>query len=186
MTALALQNIETVDHLESPEEYQAVTLQSSALTLFTDFRRHEPLVLDGWMSAVAARDYMARSHARLRLVVDRGGSFVGAIAFDHLSEERMLKRVARGERRCDLQVMDLMVHRHELRAIPYGELCRATVSDVVDTLRDHGERHCLVLDTADHSIRGLIAASDVARRLQRPFELQAAPTFADVFAALHG
>ncbi len=186
MTALQLHNVDTADHLVSPAEFSDVGLRSSALTLFTDFRRHEPLVIDGWMTATAAQQYMRQSNAKLRLVVDHGGEFIGTITLAELSEERLLKRVAAGERRNEIQVMDLMTHRHELRALDYDDLRRARVGDVIDTLRYHGERHCLVVAFRTHRIRGLIAASDVARRLHTNLDMPAAPTFADVFRVIHG
>ena len=53
--------------------------------------------------------------------------------------------------------------------------------DVVDTLRCHGETHCLVVDRDGRRIRGLITAVDIARRLNH-VDLGAAPTFAEIFA----
>lgn len=186
MTIMNLRNVETVDHLVWPGEFWDVGLRSSALTLFTDFRRHEPLVLDGWMRAVDAARFMAQSHAKLRLVVDHGGEFIGTITRDDLSEQRLLKQVAAGQNREDIQVLDLMTHRHELRAMAYRDISRATVADVLETLRSNGERHCLVVNQRAHEIRGLIAASDVARRLHRHLDFQVAPTFAEIYRAIHG
>ena len=78
-----------------------------------------------------------------------------------------------------------MHHRHEIHALAYEDLKHATVQDVVDTLRDNGEKHCLVVDEKAHSIRGLIAASDIAARLHQDIEVGKTPTFAEIFAAVH-
>lgn len=182
---LPLHAMTSADHLVSPEEYADVGLDSPALSLFTDFRRHEPFVIDGWTSAVEAERFMRQSHTRLRLVVDHQGEFIGTVTLDDLSERRLIQRVAAGESRYDIRVMDLMTHRHQLRAMAYRDLTQARVRDVIDTLSQRGERHCLVLDVHDHAIRGLIAASDVARRLHMDLRLDPAPTFARIFAVLN-
>jgi len=185
MTALRLHEVEMADHLVSPEEFADVGPYSPALSLFTDFRRHEPLVIEGAMCATDAASFMRQSHTRLRLVVDRQGEFIGTISLENLSEANLLRRVAGGETRGNIQVMDLMKHRHELRALSYDDLARALVRDVIDTLRTSGEQHCLVVDSEAHCIRGLIAASDVARRLRMDIRIGVAPTFAQIFQAVH-
>jgi len=185
MTALALHNLDSTDHLVAPSEYGDIGPQSPALSLFTDFKRHEPFVLDGWMSAIEAGANMRRSHSKLRLVVDRNMEFIGTITLQDLSEANLLKKIAAGSRRDDIQVVDLMKHRHELHAISYDELRRSTVQDVIDTLSTSGDQHCLVVDSNTHSIRGLIAASDVSARLHKEISVSAAPTFAEIFTAVH-
>jgi len=182
---LPLQALTSADHLVYPEEYSDVGLDSPALSLFTDFRRHEPFVIDGWMGAVEAERFMRNSHTRLRLVVDHEGEFIGTITLDDLSERRIIQKIASGENRYDIRVMDLMSHRHALRAMAHRDLQQARVRDVIDTLSQHGERHCLVLDVNSHAIRGLIAASDVARRLHMDLRLNPTPTFSEIFAVLH-
>lgn len=185
MTAMQMHLVDRTDHLVRPNEYSDVTLRSPALAVFTDFRNHEPLVIDGWLSAVAAREYLRQSFAKLRLVVDHSGEFIGTITLADLSEERVLRKVAAGEHRYDVRVVDLMTHRKDIRALSYDDLCRATVGDVIDTLRRHGQQHCLVVSEDTHAIRGLIAASDIARRLHMAVDVSGPPTFAQVFEVLH-
>ena len=186
MTVLALHTVETTDHLVSPKEYFDVNLRSPALSVFTDFRRHEPVVIDGMMRAVDAALALRQSLPRLRLVVDRSGEFIGTVTQRELSEANLLRRVATGTSRQDILVMDVMKHRNELRALWYDDLHHATVKDLVDTLNGNGESHCLVVEGDTHNIRGLIAASDVERRLHVNLPTDRAPTFTEIFSALHG
>ncbi|MCB1683035.1 MAG: hypothetical protein R3E82_15875 [Pseudomonadales bacterium] len=186
MTVLALHTVETIDHLVSPTEYSDVNLHSPALSVFTDFRKHEPVAFDGMMRATDAALDLRQSRPRLRLVVDRTGEFIGTVTLRELSEVNLLRRVANGMTREDLLVMDVMKHRHEHRALWYDDLSRASVKDLVDTLQDSGESHCLVVEGETHSIRGLIAASDMERRLHANLSKDRAPTFAEIFAAVHG
>jgi CBS domain containing-hemolysin-like protein len=92
--------------------------------------------------------------------------------------------VAAGEPRTDILVSDVMIPRRDVKALSYGELETATVGDIVESLRCSGQQHCLVVDDDEHSIRGLIAASDVAERLHRRISVKPEPSFADIFSAL--
>jgi CBS domain containing-hemolysin-like protein len=93
--------------------------------------------------------------------------------------------VASGVSRSKLLVNDLMRERLSLRSIEISDLEQATVGDVIHTLQENGEQHCLVIDRAKHNIRGLISASDIARRLHLPVVIEQTPTFISIFASLH-
>ncbi|MBX3706112.1 MAG: CBS domain-containing protein [Pseudomonadales bacterium] len=185
MTILKLHGLDRADHLVTPIEQGTVKPGSPALSIVTDFRLHEPIAFSGSMRAADALRLMAQTHARLRLVVDERGEFLGVVTDRDLCESRLLKRVAAGERRDQILVRDLMCHRRDLDAFEYRELADASVRDVLDALHDSGCRHCLVVESDTHSIRGLIAASDVARRLRMGVEFDSRPTFCEIFAALH-
>lgn len=186
MTTMNLHSVETSDHLVSPEEYYEVDLHSPALSVFTDFKSHEPVVIDGAMRAIDAAVALRQSQPRLRLVVDRNGEFIGTITQEELSQANLLRLVAAGSSRKDILVTDVMKRRNDLRALWYDDLCHATVQDLMDTLCSNGESHCLVVEGDTHSIRGLVAASDVERRLHMNLQSGRAPTFAEIFNAVHG
>jgi CBS domain containing-hemolysin-like protein len=186
MTALTMHNVEASDHLVSPEEFTDVGLYSPALAVFTDFRRHEPLVIEGSTRAADAAMLLRQSHTRLQIVVDRNREFIGTITQSDLSEANLLRKVAAGETRQAIQVAELMKPRHELRALSYSDVERATVKDLIDTLQTNGEHHCLVVNAETHNIRGLIAASDVEKRLHMNLHVDETPTFAEIFQAVHG
>lgn len=46
MKNLNMMPLDTVDHLVHPEEFGEITLASSALKIFTDFKQHQPLVIE--------------------------------------------------------------------------------------------------------------------------------------------
>lgn len=185
MTDLKLHGLARADHLVTPIEQGTVKLGSPALGIVTDFRCHEPVAFSGSMRAADASRLMALTRARLRLVVDERGEFLGVVTDRDLCESRLMMRVAAGEHRDQILVRDLMCHRRDLSAFEYEELAEASVRDVLDALHDSGCRHCLVVDSGTHSIRGLIAASDIARRLRMEVEFDSRPTFSAIFAALH-
>jgi len=184
MSVLTLHNVEPTDHLVSPAEFSDVELRSPALAVFTDFRRHEPFVIEGSTRAVDAAVLLRQCHNGIRLVVDRNDEFIGTISEADLSEARLLKRVATGEDRNEIRVVDMMMPRREVRALSYEDLKHATVRDLIETLQRQGEQHCLVINERTHNIRGFIAASDLRRRLHISLEEESTPTFARIFEAV--
>ncbi|MEW6989626.1 CBS domain-containing protein [Colwelliaceae bacterium 6441] len=62
-------------------------------------------------------------------------------------------------------VKDLMIPKYQLQAFEFDDLLTTTVEDIVFTLENNKLRHCLVLDSKNHHIRGVISSSDIARKL---------------------
>ncbi|MCC2617135.1 CBS domain-containing protein [Aestuariibacter halophilus] len=180
MHALPLYNTETIDKLAWPQHQAHLSLSSSALTIFTDFKRQMPLVVDRHMKAVELERLMKQSHVKMKLVLDEQGQFIGIVSLADLSEQEIMKHIAKGIAREDLVVEDFMQPKAKLMCFDYHQLVRSTVGDIVQTLKDSGQHHCLVLDRKHHEIRGVISVSDVARTLRLPLDIQARPSFAEL------
>jgi CBS domain containing-hemolysin-like protein len=184
--SLSVYNVDKVDHLVFPEEFEGVSTKSSALKIFTDFKFHNPLVIEAGLSLSEAERLMKKAHVRLKLVVDDNENFVGTISLDNFSEERIVLKVASGVRRDELKVSDMMIPRSNVKALDYNEVASATIDDIIHVLQDHGEQHCLVVDEDKHHIRGVISASDIARRLHIdiPIMSSSPSSFYEVYTAL--
>ena len=185
MKKLQMFSLDSVDHLVQPDEVEVVTIESSALFIFTDFKKTQPLMIDAHTKATEAEHEMRKAHVKLKLVVDDSLEMIGVVSYHDLSSEAIIKNVASGVSRSELSVADLMRQRSTLRSIDIFDLERATVGDVIHTLQENGEQHCLVIDRKKHHIRGLISASDIARRLHLPVIIEQTPTFASIFGSLH-
>lgn len=185
---LSIHNVDKVDHLVFPEEFVNISSESSALEVFTDFKYHNPLVIERDVLLPEAQRLMRKAHVRLKLVVDAAGEFVGTLSLDNLSEERIMRRVASGIRRDELTVSDMMISRANIMALDYKEVANASIGDIIDVLQNQGEQHCLVVDEDQHHIRGVISAADIARRLHVdiPIVNVAPSSFYEVFSALKG
>ncbi len=181
MKPLELKSIGAVDHLVRPEEFSDITWESSALKVFTDFRYHVPLVIDHSIPVLQAAFRMRKAHVNLMLVIGSDDDFEGTISASDLSEQEIIQHTAKGRLREDLTVADLMQPRDELQALEYSSLVNASIRDVVETLKQKGHKHCLVLDSEQHHIRGLISSSDIARRMHVPIEISHQSTFVDLF-----
>lgn len=184
MKKLTLIALDDTDHLVHPEEFNEVTLESPALSIFTDFKQHQPSVIEGDTPAIQAEFLMRKAHVRLKLVVDKSDALIGTISFNELDEQNFIAHLAKGVGREDIPVRDLMLPRAQVKALSYPELKKASVNDVIEMLKQNHQQHCLVIDPDQHHIRGIISASDIARRLHMPLVIEATPTFVDIFQAV--
>lgn len=183
MKNLALCDLEPIDELAWPIE-SGVDLDSPALTIFTDFEKSTPIVVDATTLAVDAEALMMNAHVRLVIVVD-DSHFLGVVCLDDLNLQEMIKREINGISRTDLTVADFMQMRNELKAFSFEDLQKSTINDVVETLQKRGQQHCIVVERDRHKIRGIISASDIARKLSVPININMNSSFVNIFNALH-
>lgn len=155
-----------------------------ATAVFTDFKVHPPtlLYLDDHLEE--ARSLLEHAHRLVLAVVDRHGHFRGLLTRDQLGEEAVMRLVAQGQRRTDLQVRDLMMPRAQLVAMDYVTLSGMSTGKLVTLLHREGRSHILVVDRYSRQVRGLISAAELAHRLRLPLEVSQTPTFLDIFEAV--
>ncbi|HTF97195.1 MAG TPA: CBS domain-containing protein [Cellvibrio sp.] len=173
------------DHLVQPEEFEDIQSGTSALAILTDFRSHKPHMVDSHLEASEALEVMRAEDVAIKLVVDDKKEFVGVISLDDLSEHNMLlKQMALRIKRDELLVRDLMHTRASISAVDYEQFKRASVGDVVSTLKKNHQEYLLVVDQHAHHIRGIVSSRDISRRLHAPVNIEKELTFADIFTAV--
>jgi hypothetical protein len=85
-------------------------------------------------------------------------------------------------------VRDIMTTQRELEVLDINDVKKATVGDIVASLKQAGRQHGLVVDTGPdgrQSVCGLFSATQIARQLGaqiQTFEL--ARTFAEIEAVI--
>jgi len=184
MRQIHLFPVSRIAHLVRPEEFHELSSLSSALEFFTDFKKHVPLTIDGSTPAESVESLMRHAHVKLKLVVDADGEFIGTISLDDLDEQHFMALVALGYAHKEILVKDLMRPKADIMALSLADLEEATINDVIKVLQQKGQQHCLVVDQSSTQIRGLISASDVARRLRIPIHIERVPTFVDIFSSI--
>jgi CBS domain-containing protein len=184
MHKLTLSSIENVRKLTTSESLSQVTADSPALAVFTDFQIKTPYTIDPDTTPADAERLMLEAHVKMKIVVDADNNLLGILSLRELDEERIITRVANGMARAEITVADLMIPKARLKAISYKELGVAKVQDVLDALSAEGLQHCLVVDSGSQTIRGLISASDIARKLHIPLSVHKAPSFAEIVEAV--
>ena len=185
---LPLTQLEPGATYQRPASPPAVTLNSPALDVMTDFRQTEAVTIHAQATIDEANQRMIEHGVRLLLVV--AGSLRGVVtAADILGEKPVRLMQARGIRRKEIVVDDLMTRADELDAITFESLLGAKVGHVVTTLRRAGRQHALVVEPEAQSkrqvVRGLFSASQIARQLGVPVHTtEVARTFSEIEATL--
>jgi CBS domain containing-hemolysin-like protein len=172
--------------IEQPESVKSLNLHSPAEEVFTDFSKTTPLMLEQSTPIDEAVEMMKRSHVKLKLVIDSRELFRGVISLaDLLSVKTMRAAQSTGMRRDELTVAHVMTRREDMHAISIKSLSSARIGDLLATMETFGDQHVLVVDPDARSIRGMISARDIARRLHIPVSINArANSFAEVYQAV--
>lgn len=166
-----------------------VTLDDPAVAVMTDFQKVTAFTIDPDVSVDTAARVMRRRNVHLLLVVDGENHVLGIITSNDLLGEKTLQCIsARGIARADALVRDIMTPENRLEVISIDDVLHAHVGHVVATLKATGRRHAAVVDedASGHQVlRGLFAASQLARQLGNPVEtVEIAQTFAEISVAL--
>lgn len=184
MHTIKLFHVNNVAHMVQPEEFDELDVHSPATEFFTDFKKHRPVIIEGSTPAIDVEMLMRKAHVRMKLVVDSDNEFIGTISTEDLSEQNFMIRIANGDRLPDITVSDMMCPKQAILALDLEQLERSSIRDIIEALQRSGQQHCLIVDRSLDHIRGLISASDVARRLHMPIKIERVPTFVDIFRSI--
>ncbi|CCQ11755.1 hypothetical protein PALB_26560 [Pseudoalteromonas luteoviolacea B = ATCC 29581] len=170
------------DHLDS----EPLSLSSSALKVVTDFTRRLPQVIMKDVDVEHALFMMVNGHVRSKLVIDHDDTFLGVVTAKDLTGRKVLATAQkRNVSRDDITVEDVMTKRSELQAMPYKLVETAKIGDVLETLRELGQQHVLLVGDKG-ALRGMISAADIARALHMPVNiLEHARSFKAIFEIIH-
>ncbi|MBK6356302.1 MAG: CBS domain-containing protein [Betaproteobacteria bacterium] len=174
----------------SASGYNVIGAESPAIEAMTDFLRVSVVVISPDALVVEANAQMISRGVRLLMVTSANDRLEGLItARDILGEKPMQIASARGCKRDELKVAELMTPIAHVDTLYLKEVLNARVVDILDALKRLGRQHILVEDvdaaTGLPRVRGLFSATNIGRQLGVPvlgFEL--ASTFAEIEAAL--
>ena len=184
MKKLHLYPATNIVELAAPEEITSISLETPALEFFTDFKNTKPLVIESSASAIDVKNIMKKAHVKLNFVINEKDQLLGVISVDDLIDRLIVQKISEGFKREEISVADLMRPKKHLSALDFSELGRATISDVIEALKDSGQQHCLVVDRGTNKIRGIFSASDISRMLHLPIDIQDKSSFYKVFSAI--
>ncbi|HEX6690642.1 MAG TPA: CBS domain-containing protein [Burkholderiales bacterium] len=173
-------------HRPTQSQAERVALDSPALQVMTDLARASPATIRPQAPLAGANQFMITRGVRLLLVADDHEKVLGVItATDLLGERPTQVAVARGLRRDELTVADVMTEAGEVDVLTLADVEAARVGHVLETLRRSGRQHALVVD-AGGLVRGIFSASQLARQLGVPLPAggEVARTFPQIEAAI--
>ncbi|MCM2130371.1 CBS domain-containing protein [Larsenimonas rhizosphaerae] len=172
-SALHLSDISDVHAIARPKartSESALDMDSSALTLLTDFTQSRAQTVPASARANQALAIMKNNQVHMLLVLDADGRFTGLVSARQLFGGRDIT-VAMNKHaieRDEVTVDMVKVRREELHALALNQLEKATLGDLVKTLHQSGDRHILIKDDCSEDgcrIRGVISAADVSHAL---------------------
>jgi predicted transcriptional regulator len=180
--------LEDYTRLAEGADHAITNLDSPAQLVMTDFRQTPPLTMNLTESISDATQAMRKVHVRSVIVTDSSKAFRGILTVIDLESRKVLSQATSlGLKREDLSIKDVMVSRDKLRGVPLSALQQGTIGDLLKTLRHEGSMHMLVVDPESQEICGIISASEIARRLQVPVEINLqASSFRDLVDVLFG
>ena len=166
-----------------------VTLDSPALEVMTDLAQVAAVTIEPGASMLAANEYMIARAVRSLFVIASDGTVLGLVTTtDILGDRPMRVSHARGVKRNELVVSDVMTPIESVVAMRLEDVRAAKVGHIVASLKQAGRHHELVAEVPakGHArIRGIFSASQIARQLGVPLQItELARTFAEIEQAL--
>lgn len=167
----------------------SVTLDSPALEVMTDLTKVAAATIEPSAPVAAANEYMIARAVRSLFVVAPDGRVTGLVTTTDILGERPVRvSHARGVKRNELLVSDVMTPIESIVAMRIEDVRAAKVGHIVASLKQAGRHHELVAEMKPNGlaqIRGIFSASQIARQLGVPLQItELARTFAEIEEAL--
>lgn len=168
-----------------------VNAESAAMQVMTDLSKVPSATITVDAALEDANHSMILRGVRLLLVLGESNRIVGVItSTDLLGEKPVLIAQKRQSKRSDLRVADVMTPVDAMETMQIGDVKRASVGDIVATLKSDGRAHALVVgqgnDGRQHLL-GIFSATQIARQLGVHIQThEVARTFAEIEAVIAG
>jgi len=166
-----------------------IKVTSSALEVMTDLRYVPAALIQGNVDLDTATQKMIARGVRSLLVVNDQDNVVGIITARDLMGIGLTEILSTGRNIGDVRVDEIMTGEDQIEVLPLDDVLHAHVGDIVETLKHSGRQHALVVEddplTGKPTIRGIFSASQIARQLGIPIQVQAlAQTFQEIDLAI--
>lgn len=168
-----------------------VTADSQATLVMTDLSQVPSATISAEATLDEANHSMLVRGVRLLIVVGSEQRIAGVVTTtDILGEKPVLVAQKRQCPRGELRVADVMVPVDKVDALAMEDVRRATVGDIVATLKSDGRAHAIVVGRNGHerqTLLGIFSASQIARQLGVQIQTyEVARTFAEIEAVIAG
>lgn len=174
----------------SPWRTLPVTLQSPALDVMTDLTQVKAATIRPDATLAQAEQTMIYQGVRMLFVVSDMPELEGLITDTDLRGERQMRLVhTRGLRFDEMRVADVMTELGWLDAVEFERMDKATVGNMIATLKRVGRNHLLVVQVPTRStplrVRGVVSRAQIERQLGTPIDItEIASNFSEVERAL--
>jgi len=166
-----------------------ITLEDKAESVYTDFAYVRPFTINSTATIDQVNDRMIACGVRLLFVTETHGLLQGLVTYTDLFGEKPVRYIQEhGGRREEILAQDIMTPLVQLETLQKKDVLRASVGDIVETIKSAGRQHMLVSQTNDkgqQTVTGLVSSTHLEKLLDIKIELSPrAHTFADLERAL--
>jgi CBS-domain-containing membrane protein len=178
-------------HLLEAFNPPAVNVDSAALLVMTDLSQVPSATIIADASLDEANHSMLVRGVRMLFVVGETNNIVGVITtVDVLGEKPVLVAQTRETKRSELRVADVMVPVDKMDALDIEDVKKASVGNIVASLKADGRVHAIVVGQGkdgNQYLLGIFSASQIARQLGVQLHgHEMARTFAEIEAVIAG
>ena len=168
------------------ERSENISLTDAAVSVMTDLSMVPSFSIEATASISKANENMIACGVRLLFVTAENGDLVGLITATDLLGEKPLQYITEhGGTRDDIIVNDIMTKKASLEALRLDDVAKASVGDIVETMKICNRQHMLVVRKAEETqietVCGIFSSSQIGRLLGIVIEPS---TRADTFAEL--
>lgn len=166
----------------------SVSTDEPAIMVMTDFRRIRPLSIGSNSNIEMANQKMINCGVRLLFVTNPEGATIGLITTNDILGEKPVQYIKEhGGHRYDILVSDIMTRNANLDAVNISEVAGSKVGDIVETIKQSGRHHVLVVEENGNEIliRGMFSKTQVSKQIGEKIIFSKKPlTFAELEHAL--
>ena len=167
-----------------------VVQEDPASAVMTDLNKVKAFTVDATASIDFANSKMIACGVRLLFVMNSDDVLVGLITASDLFGEMPITHMQKhGGPRENILVQDIMTPRVKLKTLQMTDVLKAKVGDIIETMKDFGRQHILVVERLDgetsERICGIFSTTQIGRQLG--IELNISPranTFAEFKSAI--
>jgi len=168
---------------------KSVTLASPALEVMTDLRYVHAGTTEPDATMESANAYMMQRGIRSLLVLNRDKVLCGILTATDILGEKPLRFIQQRQvKHSEILVSDIMTPLDRLEAIPMATIVNARVGNVIESLRDSGRQHTLVIENdADGTpvVCGIFSLTQIEKQLGTAIPTtEVARTFVEIEEAL--
>lgn len=165
------------------------TFADMAETVLTDFKYTRPFSIGATATIDQINDKMIACGVRMLFVTEADSVLQGLVTHTDIFGEKPVRYIQEhGGSREEILAQDIMTPLAMLEALHRDDIMKASVGDIVETIKTAGRQHMLVIDTLDDGIQvitGLFSSTHIEKLLGMKIELSPrANTFADLERAL--
>lgn len=171
-TPLPITMIETDVTYHKPHQQfkEQVTLDDPAIEVMTDFTQVTAISINPCANLEQARERMVSSGVQMLFVTNQYHEVMGLVTVNDLNGPKPMQTLSEnGGKMEDLMIRDIMTPRFKLEALDIGEILKARVGDLVETLKRMGRQHALVVEKNTESdkqiIRGVLSTTQLSKQL---------------------